>query len=233
MELPFYLKTLEPLPGALDILRYFGQLDSETADSEEIADVLELSDRRFSKAIRRLVTKGYVMMDGDQVYRLTDQGSDAVEELTAYDEATGGGLHVEASVAEPAAPEVTTIVRRMIAAIPQSLVAAQPTDITIGFHPATMQSNVELAVRVSLVNGQPDTPEDILFTLSNDTASQSVSITPGLYDRVRVRLQAVQLGPNPGDYNPSGGMYVDVPVTAEGNVGAPAAYGTDINLQLS
>ena len=54
-ELPFHLKTLEPLRGALDILRFFGVIDSPTADAEAIKDTLGLSDRAMPKAIRRLV----------------------------------------------------------------------------------------------------------------------------------------------------------------------------------
>lgn len=88
-ELPFHLKTIEPLPGALDILRYLGTLDSFTADADDICDSLDLSDRRFSKAIRRLVTKEYVVMDGDMVYRLTEQGQGAVEEIADFDAEMG------------------------------------------------------------------------------------------------------------------------------------------------
>ncbi|HRL14494.1 MAG TPA: winged helix DNA-binding protein, partial [Aggregatilineales bacterium] len=74
MELPFHLQTLEPLPGALDIIRFLGALDEPHADVEAICETLDMSDRRFNKAIRRLVTKGYVQMVGDMRFVIDREG---------------------------------------------------------------------------------------------------------------------------------------------------------------
>jgi hypothetical protein len=281
MELPFHLKTIEPLPGALDIIRYFGSIDSDTADVEEICDMLELSDRRFHKAIRRLVTKGYVMMDGDMIYRLTEQGLRAWDELSAYDDATGGGLVLpdfeivggeeeeltlepapdflsdlvppeistpeiapdflsdlvppESSIPEPApAPALPqTVSRRMIVALPQTLVANQPADVVIGFHQAAQPSApTNVVVRLSVVNGHPATPEDIIFSLGDDQSHQTIQIIPGMYDQVRVKSQVMQMEDDFGAVNDAGGMYVDVPVSIDMAAGQLVAYGTDINLTV-
>ena len=97
MEMSFQLKTLEPLKGALDILRLFGRSSNDTIDTDTILDELELTDRTFNKAMRRLVTKGYLQMDGDMVYRMTDNGKSLTEELLAFDEATGGVVQAPVS----------------------------------------------------------------------------------------------------------------------------------------
>lgn len=232
MDLPFHLKTLQPLKGALDILRYFGTIDSDTADADEICDVLNLSDRGFNKAMRRLVTKGYVSMDDDMYYRLTDQGETSVEELNAYDEATGGGLS-SGGASRPASPAPRAMTRRMVIAVPNQLVAGQPAQVVVGFSPAQMPGSTEMVVRLSVVNGEPQTPEDALFSLTSDAAHQTLEVKPGRYNKVRIKLEAVQLGPNPSDFNSAGGMYVDIPVLASGANGTElAAYGTDISISL-
>ncbi|GAB4524941.1 MAG: hypothetical protein OHK0046_40170 [Anaerolineae bacterium] len=236
-ELPFHLKTIEPLPGALDILRFFGQMDTDTADADEIADSLGLSQRSASKAIRRLVTKGYMMMDGDMIYRLTDQGQGAVEELAAFDEANGTGLSFGPALGE-ASPVPTTspfknIIRRMVMAVPAALVANEAASVVIGFNEAHMPENAEIVVRFSVVNGQPAKPEDVIFSLNNGEAHQAVEVVPGLFNQVRLRAEVIQLGPNPGDFNKAGGMYVDVPVVAaESGQTTLRAYGVDITLIL-
>jgi hypothetical protein len=58
MELPYHLRTLEPLTGALDIMRALRQEPDMLAAVDTLLDQLELSERAFGKAIRRLVTQG-------------------------------------------------------------------------------------------------------------------------------------------------------------------------------
>lgn len=232
MELPFHLKTLEPLPGALDILRYFGTLESDTADTDQICTALDLSERRFSKAIRRLVTKDYLTMDGEMIYRLTEQGQEAVEELAKYDEATGGGLGAPARVT-PSTPIMQSITRRMIIALPRTLVAEQTASVVVGFHDGDMPAPAEIVVRLSVVNGKPEKPEDAIFLLTQNAAQEAVQVTPGSFDRMRIRAQVFQLGDNPGEIDVAGGMYVDVPVVAQ-DVGDDTlvAYGTDVIIKV-
>src|SRR5688572_21605659 len=89
MEMPFHLKTLPP--DALEILRYYGRSETNIALADDICDNTGLSDRGFGKAIRRLVTKNYLVMDGEQRYRLSDHGQRAVEDLAAAGELESSG----------------------------------------------------------------------------------------------------------------------------------------------
>src|SRR5690606_22826113 len=82
MDLPSHLRALPP--SDVDVIRYLNKLDMKMAGVEDICEEVGLSERGFGKAIRSLVTKGYVVMDGDQIYRLTDQGSDVAEEIDLY-----------------------------------------------------------------------------------------------------------------------------------------------------
>jgi DNA-binding MarR family transcriptional regulator len=234
MELPFYLKTLEPLPGALDILRYFGMINAQTADADDIFQHLDISDRSFNKALRRLVTKGFVQMDGDMVYRLTDQGQRAVAELSSYQGDFDPASQSEILEAEDE-PQRRQLLRRMVLVLPEPLIAEQMVRGFVGFHPAApseeADDTVEMVVRVSIVNGQPQTPQDLLFSLDDSAAQQLVEIEPGRYTHIRLRLEAFQLSDDPGEIFEAGGMYVDVPVTAgDDSDNRLAAFGIDITI---
>jgi len=235
-ELPFHLKTLEPLRGALDIIRFLDGISEPTADADLICDTLDLTDRSFSKAIRRLVTKGYVVMDGELIYRLTDQGNDAADELRAYDEATGGGLGVTVS-SDDGDTTLETVNRRFVLAVPGRMVAGQPNELIIGVHDAAAGTNMsgtaEMVARVSIVNGEPDAPEDLLFSLGAGAIKQSMQVTPARYTEIRIRVNVFQLGDNPGEIHTAGGMYIDVPVTSDAAGQVPlAAFGTDIQIVI-
>lgn len=233
MELPFHLKTIEPLKGALDIIRYLGKTDEQTVHADAICDDLDLSDRSFSKAIRRLVTKGYVIMDGDMEYRLTEQGHDAVDELNEYDAATGGVAGGEAE--QEMAAEEHIIARRMVLALPGQVAAGQTNPVLLGVHDAAagaeMDGTAEMVARISVINGDPEQPEDLIFSLDNSHMQQSLEITPHNFTEIRIRVEVFQLGDNPGEIHKSGGMFIDVPVTQ--NSAAPlTAYGTDIEITM-
>jgi DNA-binding MarR family transcriptional regulator len=233
MELPYHLTTLAPLSGALDILRYLGSISAPNADSDEICDALDLTDRTFGKAIRRLVTKGYVAMDGELIYRLSNQGREAVEILREYD------------AANPQAPastrrDASVVTRRLVVAMPPTLVAGEPGTLAVGLDGATdeetgvLYSPADMVVRVSVVNGDPAKPQEAVLKLSNYPVKHAFSITPGAYQQMRVRVQVFQLGPNPDDINVAGGLYVDAGVTrqAAAATAAPIAYGSDIQIQV-
>jgi DNA-binding MarR family transcriptional regulator len=229
MELPYHLQTLAPLSGALDILRYLGEIDAPHADADEICDALDLTDRTFGKAIRRLVTKGYVQMDGELIYRLTNQGREAVEILRDYDE--------EHPQTESRRTEVSIVSRRLIVALPTPLVAGQPNTVAVGLDGATdeetgvLYSPADMVVRVSVVNGEPSRPQEAILKLSNYPVKHAFSVTPGTQQQMRVRVQVFQLGPNPDDINVSGGLYVDADVAPRSANAAPVAYGSDIQIQ--
>lgn len=223
MELPFHLKTLEPLPGALDILRYVGGLGGESADADQICEALDMTDRRFSKAIRRLVTKDYLSMEGAMVYRLTNLGERAVEELREYDEATGGIRRISA-------PRKVDVIgsRRLVVAVPRSVAANSDSHVVVGFHPGSLGglSSADIVVRVSATDGQPENPEDLLFALSESHAQEAIPVKT-TSAALRLRLEVYQLG-ELGDIQPIGGMRVDVPV-GKADSGF-IAYGTDVQI---
>ncbi|NWF70567.1 MAG: hypothetical protein HXY40_15880 [Chloroflexi bacterium] len=209
VELPFHLKTLPP--EALDVIRYFTAVgDDQAADVDAICEGTGLSERGFSKAIKRLVTKGYAQMESGRVYRLTDQGVNAAQELSEYD--------ASAPVEKESGGSYETFSRRLLLAAPPVLVANQPTTIVVGFDAAdpdeSLLNPAELVVRLSVLNGEPKAPHDEIFALDDDAAHARFAVTPGNHSKLRLRLQVFQLGPNPDDINAAGGMYVDLDIGA-------------------
>lgn len=231
MELSYKLQTLQPLRGALDILRMLGAAPPYMADSYEIMEKLELTERTFSKAIRRLATNDYVQMDGDQVYRLTDKGKEAAEELAAYDAATPADQKGQTK-------ETPILKRRMVLAVPPALVAGKPTNVVVGFSPASngqlLPAPADMVVRLSVLNGEPSTPEDLIFALYNSHTQDTVRVTAGYYTQIRLKMEVFQLGPNPDDISISGGMYVDVDVVADTapSTSTMVAYGVDVDVAV-
>ena len=225
MELSYQLQTLEPLKGALDIVRFFGKLDQPTANADEICTELDLTERSFGKAIRRLVTKGFVQMDGNQVYRLTEQGQRAVEELTEYD--AQGPVETEAD-----AEIVETVNRRLVMVLPEKLVAGQEANVYVGFNTVTngdsLDSPADMVVRLSVVNGEPSISQEAMLELSNEAAQSAFRVIPGYYTQIRIRVQVFQVGPNPDDISVAGGMYVDADVVASDEIAELTAFGADV-----
>jgi hypothetical protein len=227
MELPFHLKALPP--EALDVLRYFGNIDMPVAHAEDITEGVGLTDRTFGKVIRRLVTKGYLQMDGDQAYRLSDQGKNAVEELTAYD-ASG-------PEAKPKREVVTQeIPRRLVLVLPGNLVADRPAMMHVGFLESASDDQLEEAAdvvaRVTVTNGEPARPQEIAFQLEDASDHKALTVTPGRFKCLRIRINVFQLGPNPDDITVAGGLYVDVDVLPQADPNAQewTAYGATITL---
>ncbi len=227
MDLPFHLKTLPP--EALDVIRFFGTLDVPVADVDTIYTGVGLSERSFGKVIRRLVTKGYVQMDGAQTYRLTDQGHRAVEELEAYDETAPA----EESSASTTARSVK---RRLVVALPRTLVAGKAAKVHVGFNPALSGQSLpeasDMVLRLSVLNGEPSRPKETSLQLDDDSAQHSFDVTAGHYTKARIKVQVFQLGPNPDDISVAGGLYVDANVVADAK-GADdrlTAYGADVTV---
>ncbi len=228
MELSYQLQTLEPLTGAFDIIRYFGKQEGLTADASAIQDSLGLSDRSFDKAIRRLVTKGYVQMDGSRVYRLTEQGQRAVEELAAYDQAGP-------SADKAAVSTVQGVTRRAVMALPRTLIAGRETNVLVGLHTAsdgeTLSKPADMLLRLSVINGEPSASQDRSVEVADDAVTEVFTVTPGRYTKMRVRLEVFQLDPYSGDITVAGGMYVDADVVGGGGApGEMVAYGTDVTI---
>jgi len=226
MDLPFHLKALPP--EALDVLRYFGKLNDPVAHAMKITDEVGLSDRTFGKVIRRLVTKGYLQMDGDQAYRLSESGMDAVDELAEYD------ADFPADHAVRKAPVEVKVSRKMVVVVPQKLQSGVPTAFHVGFYPSIsgheLNDVADVVMRVSLVNADPARPQEASLDLVNEEAYKSFTVAAGKFDRARIKVQVFQMGPNPDDIAVAGGMYVDLDVVDSAS-GAPyAAYTSDISL---
>ncbi len=227
MELPFHLKALPP--EALDVLRYFGNIDMPVAHAEDITEGVGLTDRTFGKVIRRLVTKGYLQMDGDQAYRLSDQGKNAVEELTAYD-ASG-------PEAKPKREVVTQeIPRRLVLVTPGNFVADHPAIMHVGFLESAsddqLEETADVVARVTVINGEPTRPQEIAFQLEDSSDHKALTVTPGRFKCLRIRINVFQLGSNPDDINVAGGLYVDVDVLPQADPNAQewTAYGATVTL---
>lgn len=226
MDLPFHLKALPP--EALDVLRYFGTLNDPVAHAAKITDEVGLSDRTFGKVIRRLVTKGYLQMDGDQAYRLSESGMDAVDELAEYD------ADFPADHAVRKAPVEVKVSRKMVVVVPKTLQSGVPTAFHVGFYPSAsgheLNDVVEVVMRVSLVNADPARPQEASLDLVNEAEYKSFTIAAGVLNRARIKVQVFQLGPNPDDIAVAGGLYVDLDVTDSASSAPFAAYTTDISL---
>lgn len=222
-EISFQLRTLEPLKGAWDILRLFGSTSQSIISADEIIEHLGLSERTFSKAMRRLVTKSYLQHDGDLMYRLTDNGRNLVHELQAYDDEMR-------DAPQTTHPTRSAVLRRMICAVPQTLAVGNEQTVFIGFHAGDVPDDqAEVVVRLTAINATPAAPQDVIFTLDADVSYEQVVIKADEFTQVRLRLEAYQLG-EMGDIAPAGGMIVDVPVTTEPTEAQFVAYGTDISL---
>jgi len=226
-ELPYQLQALEPLAGALDIIRYLGGISAPRADVDEICDALDMSDRRFNKAIRRLVTRGYVQMSGDMVYTLTSAGREAAATLAEYDR-----THPRREVADDSVNQIT---RRVVVAVPRYMAAQQANTVVVGIEGANgdnaLATETEMVVRLACINGDPFTPEDAILALGNDAVQHAFTVTPDAFDKMRLRVQVYQLGPNPDDINVAGGLYVDADVARAASSGY-VAYGSDLSLQV-
>lgn len=226
MDLPFHLKALPP--EALDVLRYFGTLDDPIAHATKITDEVGLSDRTFGKVVRRLVTRGYLQMDGEQAYRLSENGQDAVDDILEYDEAFPAEKQIRN------APVEEKVSRTMVLVVPKTLKSGVATAFHIGVHPAgngqDLEDMAEVVVRVSLVNAEPTRPQEVTLNVQNKAVHKPFTITAGMLNKARVKVQAFQLGPNPDDIEVAGGLYVDLDVTGDAANPALAAYTADIRL---
>jgi predicted transcriptional regulator len=224
-EISFQLRTLEPLKGAWDILRLFGSSSQSILSADEIVDIVDLSERSFSKAMRRLVTKGYVQHDGDLMYRLTDNGRNLVSELLAYDDEM---RHMP----QVAHQTQSNILRRLVCAVPHIFTVGDEQTVLIGFHGGDVPDDeAEVVVRVTAINATPASPQDVIFTLGSGVAYEQLTVKADEFTQIRLRLEAYQMG-EMGDITPAGGMVVDVPVTIEPVTPHLVAYGTDIALSL-
>jgi predicted transcriptional regulator len=224
MDLPYSLQTLPP--EAVDILRFYAGIDGESAHADSIVDGAGLSERGFGKGIRRLVTKNYVAMSSDQVYRLTDAGKRVVEELRSYD----SDAPQTSSRREP-----HFLRRRIVLVTPRTLTADMPVEVVLGFEDAdddeALNEPVNMLVRVSMVNGEPRRPKEASFTLGNRKLQQAFEINAGHFTKARVRVEVCQFHDDGDDFDFCGGLYVDLPVSLDASADAKVAHGVDVILK--
>ena len=217
-ELPMHLKRIEALPSALDILRYLYQQPSHEAEVDDICDSLNIGDIRFGKAIRRLVTLGYVQMNAHLVYGLTQNGERSSAELAEFDNATEG-IDQE--------PQRT--VRKVYVAAPRSLVAGQQSTLQIAFaEDSRFRSPVEVVLRMETLNSTLAETDDRVIRLGSGQQIVDASLTPDWFDQMRFKLQVFQLSTDGEDLHICGGMYVDLNVQAEGMPGEVVAFSTEL-----
>jgi hypothetical protein len=229
-ELSAHLRTLPP--EALDVLRYYGKNGSGAAHADDIIAGSAVSDRGFGRAIRRLVTKNYVVMEGEQVYRLSDFGKRAVAELLEYDLETPVEARVS-SANTPARGEARQVRRRFLLVAPRTLSAMQPTHVYLAVDDAddddVVYAPLRVELRAEILHGQPEERSTVV-TLENRHVYQTMEVTPGSFTQMRVRIEVRQQDGSSGT-SAVGGFYVDLPVSAPDALPGPyAAWASDVLL---
>lgn len=218
-DLPMHLKRIELLPSALDIIRYLNRQPEHEAVVDDICDDLDIGDIRFGKAIRRLVTLGYVQMNAHLTYGLTHNGERAAQELATYD-------HTDDETLEETPEEA---IRRVYIAVPRSLVAGQTVPVQIGFPEDTrFHRPIDVVLRLEALNADISQHEDKIIKLGQSVNTYALDMTPEWYDQARLKLQVFQLSADGEDLYVCGGMYVDLTVMAEGEPGETVAFAADL-----
>ncbi|MCU0511452.1 MAG: hypothetical protein MUE40_02670 [Anaerolineae bacterium] len=218
VEMPIYLKQLEPLTGALEMLRY---LSRGVASADDLIDSLGLSDRSFDKAKRRLVTNQYIAARSDGILELTQKGKNAAHELLEYDRLAGDNRDAGSH----------KIARRVLVAVPRVLVAGQPAPVTIGFEPdssGAWRASAEVVLRLSALYASVNVRGDQTVSLGRGVARTSLELTPEFYDQARLRVQIFQLSPDGEDITDCGGIFLDINVQADGEPGSLVAHSATI-----
>lgn len=229
MDMPFHLRTLPP--EALEIIRYYSGAGTHVAHADAIQRGTDLSDRGFGKAIRRLVTKGYLTLDGEQRYRLTDSGQRAVDDFRRANAASPEMFRRRKS-------EEITLERRLIVALPRTVVADEAARVYVGFPEALpaleLEEPLNVLLRINVVNGKPESTREYGFLLDSDSSKQEIEITPGRYTQARLRVQVFQVD-DVDEARLAGGLYVDLDVLPPGSAGdgGYVAYGANTRFVVS
>jgi predicted transcriptional regulator len=229
MDMPFHLKTLPP--EALDILRFYAGHAENVARADEIMDGSGLNERRFGVALRRLVTKGFLVMDGYQTYRLSDSGRRAANDLKEYELLVPPGSQTVSS---------RLITRRMVIVTPRVLLSGQPTNIFIGFDAPDDEDIIpqplNLLLRLQVVNGgsEINPNKDSSLLLDNKPARQVFEVAAGAFTKTRLRCYVYQMGDEEDVPEIVGGMYVDLNVVAQPEQAdrTLTAYGVDLQFSV-
>lgn len=202
MTLPFELTTMPE--QALDILRYMGRIQVDNIHADELMNGLGMSERSFSKGIKRLVTKSYMAMDEARYYRVTQKGYQAIEDIAAYD----------ATAPAQTTKHYATLAYDLCAVISLPSALHQPSRWMLGLEPDPMEMETlgeptPILLRVS-ANGGEVSPAELTLTLSPEAPAQFAELQLTAYQiPVRLRVEVFQLMEMDEPYV-SGGMYFDV-----------------------
>lgn len=220
---------LYTLPAeAITILRFYAGATSEAAHADAIMEGASLSDRGFGKGIRRLVTRNYLTLSGEQVYRLTEQGRRAIRELNEAGDLLNRGR------SSAGGAEARFVRRRFVVVTPQVMPADQAVSIIVGFDDPDDEDRVDapcnLLLRLNVINGQPARSTEVPIAVMNDNAQQPFEVTAGAFTKMRLRAEVFQVKDHEEEFEFCGGLYLDLPVSRRPDAAAlaPRAYGVDI-----
>ncbi|MBL8133614.1 MAG: hypothetical protein JNL42_17260 [Anaerolineae bacterium] len=229
---------LYTLPSeALTILRFFANAEGEAAHVDAIIDATGLSDRGFGKGIRRLVTRNYLTLSGEQVYRLTEQGRRAVRALGESGDLDSMMDEMDESDLGMMGDEPRFVRRRLILVAPDVLPAEQTVRVIVGFDEPEDDDRLENApnilLRLGVLNGEPSRSQEVSLALGNDHLQHTFQVTPNATTRARLRAEVFQFKETDDDFEFCGGMYLDLPVERRPDETAlkASAYGVDVILR--
>ncbi len=192
MSLPDELQKL-PM-RARSVLRSLADYDGP-ATVEAIRAATDLGERGAGKAIRQLVTSGYIEMPDKGQYRLTEQGRQAASELIAAEEAVAARVAEQAAARQQAIPRHA---RRMVVVLAQELVIDTPARVMVGLDaPAAGQTPLpeprDLVLRLSAPGCEIEPPQHSLEVPADSTAGPvAFRVTAYQPGGVRLRLEARQ-----------------------------------------
>jgi DNA-binding MarR family transcriptional regulator len=221
MELPPELTRIPP--QSLDVLRYMGQNGVTQGDAETLAEGTGMSDRSIKRAIRGLITAGYLHMDDSYIYYLTEKGVKAVEDLAAYDSAQPQPV-MDLDGAK-------LVSERLVAVLPNPLGARETATLQLGFFQMPQVTvPTQVVLRLSASNGTISPPEITLDVQPNQKVEPGETYyTPtGQLGQIRIRIEALQIT-DMAEVHQAGGMFIDLEIAPAG--GLPKAWHGLIELQ--
>lgn len=207
--------------------------DTDASEDDALFDTLADDDRDSFVASPSLAELGDSSDDLFEWLEMDDDGSDNDALADLWDSEDDSALP---EMPAPDHSEARIVGRRLVVALPQPLVAEQPAHITIGILPdeqAALAEPVPLMVRLSVVNGDPSNPAELPLMLTNGVTRQDVTITPGRFNQIRLRLRVFQLSDEADEAIACGGMYVDADVVEEPDgAPTPVAFGVDTHFYV-
>ncbi len=205
MTLPFELTTMPE--QALDILRYMGRIQVDNIHADALMNGLGMSERSFSKGIKRLVTKSYMAMDEARYYRVTQKGYQAIEDIANYD----------ANAPADSGKHYATLAYDLCAVVNLPKALNQPTHWLVGLEPDPMEMEslsdpTPILLRVT-ADGGDVSPAELTLNLSPEAPSQFTELSLTAHQTpLRLRVEVFQLMEMNEPYV-SGGMYFDVEIS--------------------